>query len=83
MIALLCALAICLSSDGPVELPQPPPWLRAAPSVADVRWKFTVKFYGREIIVDGWESERECRDMKRRMERNFPDALITDCEISE
>lgn len=45
-------------------------------------WKFTMYFHGRAIVIDGWESERECREMRDRMRRQYPDARMTDCEES-
>lgn len=94
MIALLCAMLLCLNAgDSTVRFP-----LHGASRAGEVlkfdkdgvgywapvdpRWNFTLHFYGRAIVVDGWESERECREMKDRMRRQYPDARITECEES-
>lgn len=78
MIALLCAALLCLgaSDSSGAAWPSDPDLARHA------RWRFVVYFYGRAIVVDGWESERECREMRDRMRRQYPDARITDCEES-
>lgn len=61
-------------------------WIEHLPNYRDLmrhaRWRFVLYFYGRAIVVDGWESERECREMRDRMRRQYPDARITDCEES-
>jgi hypothetical protein len=51
-------------------------------ATADPRWQFTVYQYGRPILMAGWRSEQECREQKGRMARDYPGALVTDCEIS-
>jgi hypothetical protein len=93
VIALLCATLLCLSAtpEWPV-FTFPALGGKAGQTLegdkegigrwVEPLWRFTIYLYGRAVIVDGWESERECRQMKNRMRRDYPDAQVSDCEVS-
>ena len=96
MIALVCATLLCLvgvvgesdTSTGCTacfdnEPPQGrPPNSRSEPLrlLPESSWAFTAYIHGRPIVTGGWESERACREMREQKQRQYPYAVMTDCE---
>lgn len=76
MIALLCATLLCLSAPDTDSS-----WI-GSPVTPWPKWKFTITLYNHTISIDGFDSERECREAKRVIARSHPDGLLTDCEES-